>query len=79
MLDVFNPTIFLEFLDQILQQTIYTNSAYTDAQNVPLALSAFHTIFNILNTLLFIGFIPWLVNLATKTAKSRGEKMKSIG
>ena len=65
---------FLEFLDSILQQTLYTNSAYSDAQNVPLALSAFHTIFNILNALLFIGFIPWLVNLATRTVKSRGEK-----
>lgn len=65
---------FLEFLDSILQQTIYTNSAYTDAKNVPLALSAFHTIFNILNTLLFIGFLPRLVTLATKTVKSRGEK-----
>ena len=65
---------FLEFLDSILQQTIYTNSAYTDAKNVPLALAAFHTIFNILNAILFIGFIPWLVNLATKTVKSRGEK-----
>ncbi len=64
---------FLEFLDNILQQTIYTNSAYTDAKNVPLALAAFHTIFNILNAILFIGFIPWLVNLATKTVKSRGE------
>ncbi len=65
---------FLEVLDNILQQTIYTNSAYTDARNVPLALSAFHTIFNILNTLLFIGLIPWLVNLASKTVKSRGAK-----
>lgn len=65
---------FLQFLDNILQQTIYTNSAYTNAQNVPLALAAFHTIFNILNTLLLIGLIPWLVNLATKTVKSRGEE-----
>ena len=64
---------FLEFLDTILQQTIYTNSAYTTAQNVPLALAAFHTTFNILNTLLFIGLVPWLVKLATKTVKSRGE------
>lgn len=65
---------FLEFLDNILQQTIYTNSAYTDAQNVPLALAAFHTTFNILNTLLFIGLIPWLVNLSTRTVKSKGKK-----
>ncbi len=65
---------FLDFLDSILQQTIYTNSAYTDAQNVPLALSAFHTIFNILNTVIFIGLLPKLVDLASKTVKSRGEK-----
>jgi len=66
--------VFLKILDNILQQTIYTNSAYADVNNVPLALSAFHTIFNILNALLFIGLIPWLVNLATKTVKSRGEE-----
>ncbi len=65
---------FLEVLDSILQQTIYTNSAYTDAKNVPLALAAFHTTFNIINTCLFIGFIPWLVNLATRTVKSGGKK-----
>ncbi|MEM6319939.1 MAG: Na/Pi cotransporter family protein [Bacteroidota bacterium] len=65
---------FLEFLDGILQQTIYTNSAYTDAGNVPLALSAFHTVFNVLNTLIFIGLTPWLVSLATRTISSRGEE-----
>ncbi len=65
---------FLECLDSVLQQTIYTNSAYTETQNVPLALSAFHTVFNILNALIFIGLVPWLVNLATKTVKSRGEE-----
>lgn len=64
--------IFLENLDYILQQYIYTNSAYTDSQNVPIALAAFHTIFNIINTLLFIGLIPWLVTLASKTVKSKG-------
>jgi len=66
--------VFLNVLDNILQHTIYTTSAYVDVNNVPLALSAFHTIFNILNTLLFIGLIPWLVNLATRTVKSRGEE-----
>jgi len=65
---------FLELLDNILQQTIYTTSAYTDTRNVPLALSAFHTVFNILNTFLFLGLMPWLVNIASKTVKSRGEK-----
>ena len=66
--------LFLELLDNILQHTIYTNSAYTDTNNVPLALAAFHTVFNILNTLIFIGLIPRLVNLASRTVKSRGEQ-----
>lgn len=65
---------FLEGLDNVLQNTIYINSAYTDANNVPLALSAFHTIFNVLNTLLFIGLLPWLTHLATRTVKSKGGK-----
>ena len=66
--------VFLKFLDQILQSTLYTTSAYTESNNVPIALSAFHTVFNILNTLIFIGLIPWLTNLATKTVKSKGEE-----
>jgi len=31
-------------------------------------------VFNILNTFLFLGLMPWLVNLAAKTVKSQGEK-----
>lgn len=65
---------FLKFLDQILQNTLYTTSAYTEPNNVPIALSAFHTVFNILNTLIFIGLIPWLTKLATRTVKSKGEE-----
>ena len=65
---------FLKFLDQILQNTLYTASAYTESNNVPIALSAFHTVFNVLNTLIFIGLIPWLTNLATRTVKSKGEE-----
>lgn len=66
--------IFLELLDHILQQWIYTGSAYTKNQNVPIALAAFHTVFNIMNALLLIGVVPWLVTLASKTVKSKGDK-----
>jgi phosphate:Na+ symporter len=66
--------LFLEFLDNILQNTLYNNSAYSDSNNVPLALSAFHTVFNVLNTLILLGLVPWLVNLAKKTVKSKGEE-----
>lgn len=36
-------------------------------------LALFHTVFNVLNTLLFIGFIPQLVNWSEKTVKSKGK------
>lgn len=37
------------------------------------ALAAFHTVFNATNVLLLIWFVPFLVKVATKTVKSRGE------
>lgn len=39
-----------------------------------LALSAFHTVFNLTNVLLLIWFVPFLVKLAIKSVKSRGEE-----
>jgi phosphate:Na+ symporter len=41
-----------------------------EAANTGLAI--FHTLFNALNVLLLIGFVPHLVRLATRTVKSRG-------
>jgi phosphate:Na+ symporter len=35
-------------------------------------LAIFHTLFNALNVILLIGFVPHLVKLATRTVKSRG-------
>lgn len=65
---------FLRFLDQILQNLFYTESAYTNSDSVPIALAAFHTVFNVLNAFIFIGLIPRLTNLASRTVKSKGEE-----
>ena len=40
---------------------------------VPIALSIFHTGFNLLNVLLLIWFIPRLVKVAERTVKSQGD------
>ncbi len=37
-------------------------------------IALFHTLFNLLNVLLLIWFVPQLVNLAIKTVKSRGDE-----
>ena len=40
---------------------------------VPIALSIFHTGFNLLNVLLLIWFVPLLVRIAERTVKSQGD------
>lgn len=57
--------------------------AYEDRLNTYI-LAAFHTVFNLLNVILLIGFVPWLVNMATRTVKeeedSKGtHRLKYIG
>lgn len=45
-----------------------------DAASIPVALSTFHTLFNLLNVLVMISFVPQLVKLATKLVKSKGKE-----
>ena len=46
---------------------------YTDVTVAATAIALFHTMFNLINVLILIWFVPQLVNLATRTVKSRGE------
>lgn len=39
------------------------------AESIPLALAGFHTIFNLTNVLLLLGFVPWLVKMAIWSVK----------
>jgi len=42
---------------------------------MPIALSAFHTFFNLTNVLLLLAFVPWLVKMAIKTVpQKKGEE-----
>ena len=40
---------------------------------VPLGLSIFHTIFNIVNVLLLVGFVPFMAKIAIRLVKSKGD------
>jgi phosphate:Na+ symporter len=53
-------------------------------ESIPIALSIFHSAFNIINVLLLIGFVPVIVKIAEKMVPSRGEadeetKLEYIG
>ncbi len=76
----------LFFID--LMQTIIISWKEIDPMTDPAAattgMALFHTIFNILNVILLIGFVPWLVKVATNTVKSKGDideefKLEHIG
>ncbi len=47
---------------------------YINSESVPIALSYFHTAFNMSNVLLLIGFVPWLVKLAIRFVPAKSDE-----
>jgi len=66
---------FLRGIDSIAQP-ISGQSAFTSPGAVPVALSLFHTFFNILNVILQIWFIKHLVKLVVKLVPEREEEQE---
>lgn len=68
--NVFGVLLFLPFLFPILEfvnnvsMSFGNESAFESVQGIPVALSIFHSFFNVLNTSIFIWFVPQLVRLA---------------
>ncbi len=65
----------LKLIDSVLVQD-YLNkpSAFIESTSIPLALSLFHSTFNIANTLLLIGFTPHLVKLVCKIVPTKDDE-----
>ena len=57
----------LRGIDWFVQAFFQSNSPFEDFNAVPLALSVFHTTFNILNTFVFLGLNAWLIRAANFT------------
>ncbi len=62
---LFGP--FTQFINRIIPGDAI------DPTNIPVNMAAFHSIFNILNTALLIGFVPQLARLAQRMVKDRAE------
>ncbi|MGB0883978.1 MAG: Na/Pi cotransporter family protein [Flavobacteriales bacterium] len=58
---------FLDVLNELLPPPTGGSGAHQ------YALAAFHTVFNLLNVIICIGFVKFLVELSIKTVKSKGE------
>ncbi len=64
---IFLMPFFLHGLSTFVQTVFGLGDPYTDPDAIPIAISAFHTAFNFTNVVLLIGFVPFLVKLATRT------------
>ena len=58
-------TLFLDMINYAVLK-IENASPFTQTAAIPVALALFHTTFNILNTLLLIGFIPLISRIAQR-------------
>jgi phosphate:Na+ symporter len=62
-----------------IQNYLGVQDPYQTAEDMPMALAAFHTVFNVMNVLLMIGFIPLLVKVAQRTIKDKDSEDETIG
>ena len=63
---IFN--IFIEFIDYIIP------GDYLDPNNIPIHLSMFHTMFNIINVVVLIWFVPQIASIVEKMVKPTQDK-----
>jgi len=57
-----------------ITENFLDKSPLTDATAMPLGLAVFHTLFNIVNTLLLVGFIPAIARLSTILIPSKDKR-----
>ncbi len=67
---IFN--VFLRIIDQFLTGAGLA-SPFVSAQGIPVALSVFHTTFNVFNALLLVGFAPLIAVLVTRLVPLKEE------
>ncbi len=78
--NVFGVLLFLPFLFPLLKFintvsiSLGNESAYVGAQGIPVALSIFHSFFNIANTSIFIWLAPQLVRIAEAILPIKSEE-----
>lgn len=71
--------LFLPVFSTFIQNNLGVADPYQTAVDMPMALAAFHTVFNVMNVLLMVGFIPFLVKFAQRTIKDKDNEDESIG
>ncbi|MGB1102436.1 MAG: Na/Pi cotransporter family protein [Crocinitomicaceae bacterium] len=64
--------LLFPFILDLINALFVKGDPYSDGEAANTALAIFHSLFNTLNVLILLPFVPWLVRMAEKTVKSRG-------
>ncbi len=72
--------LFYPFLEAVgyMVETLEGESPFLTTAAVPIALSLFHSSFNILNTVLLAGFLPFIVRLSEQMVPAEVKKTQKI-
>lgn len=62
----------LDFIDSYMT-TNYDASPFNDPESIPIALSIFHTVFNVLNTLFLIGFVGFIAKTVIRMIPTKSD------
>jgi len=66
--------VILPIISGVLQNIFGLSDPFTSPDDMPIAISAFHTFFNFTNVILLLGFVPWLVKVAIRTVPDKGRE-----
>ena len=70
---IFMLPVYLNIIEKLMV-SMGTGDPFVNPEAVPIALSYFHTAFNLSNVILLIGFVPQLVNLAIRLVPAKSEE-----
>lgn len=68
----------LSMMSQTIQWLFDVTDPYTSTKDIPVFLAAFHTLFNTLNVLFLVGFIPLLIKLSRWSVRSKNQEQTEL-
>ncbi len=70
--------LVLPFLAWMMKDWMGIGDPFTDPKAMPMGLSIFYTLFNLVNAVIFMVLLPELIRLASRTVKSKSDEKRKL-
>lgn len=74
LFNIVGVLVWLPFIGQLASLAVIVSSGTSEMENIPRQLANANTMFNVINTICFIGFAGWFAKFATRLWPDRDEK-----